>query len=86
MSQLGFQLQVRDLSPTEYFVKRLTEHRRAPAEGDASTLKERIRQAILTGLDCTIIGKNAAGKPETYAQSFQRFYGEPLVPTTRKGK
>jgi len=51
---------------------------------DRETRKERIRDAIARAkLDVAIIGKNPSGKPETYAQIFERFYGEPLY---RKGR
>lgn len=72
-----------------YFAKRLGEHGKRVFTGltDPTITKERIRQAIIDSkVDCTIIGRAPNGKPETYSQSFQRFYGEPLVPTTRKGK
>ena len=45
---------------------------------------ERIRAAILERrLDVAIIGKLASGKPETYQEAFQRFYGEPLIQPRR---
>jgi hypothetical protein len=72
-----------------YFARRLADHGKRIFDGlaDPDTRKQRIRAAILEArMDCTIIGRAPTGKPETYAQSFQRFYGEPLVPTTRKGK
>lgn len=83
MSQLGFQLQVKDLTPTERFIKRLTEHRRPIAQG--ASIQE-IRTAILAGgCDFTIFGRAPNRKPETYAQAFERLFGEPLNPKTRKG-
>lgn len=72
-----------------FFAKRLADHGVRIFEGltDPATRKERIRAAILEArLDCTIIGRAPSGKPETYSQSFGRFYGEPLVPSQRKGK
>jgi hypothetical protein len=71
-----------------YFARRLAEHGRHVFTGlsDPTIRKDRIRQAILDAhMDCTIIGKNAAGKPETYAICFERLFHEPLVPKT-KGK
>jgi hypothetical protein len=48
--------------------------------------RERIRLAILDcALDAVLCGTNqATGKAETYEQAFERFYGEPLKPKTRK--
>lgn len=72
-----------------YFARRLGEHGKHVFTGlsDPTITKDRIRQAILGAhLDCTIIGRAPNGKPETYAQSFERFYGEPLNPKTTKGK
>jgi hypothetical protein len=52
---------------------------------DSAVRKERTRQAIIAGkLDCTIVGRNTAGKAETYAALFERIYGEPLEPTAKK--
>lgn len=77
----------------KWFAKRLTEHGVTILSGapDLATRKERIRSAILgCYLEQTIIGRNQAGKAETYAQSFERLYGEPLTePLTsqqRQGK
>lgn len=84
MSQLGFQLQVNDLGPAELFVKRLNEQRRPIAHG---TSIEQIRAAILAGgVDWAIFGRAPNRKPETYAQAFERLFGEPLVPKPLKGK
>lgn len=72
-----------------YFARRLGEHGKHVFSGlsDPTITKDRIRQAIIDSrLDCTIIGRAPSGKPETYAQSFERFYSEPLVPSQRKGK
>lgn len=43
---------------------------------------QRFREA-LTPYAALVCGRNAAGKPETYAQVFQRIYGEPLIPTPK---
>lgn len=72
-----------------YFARRLSEHGKRIFTGlsDPTITKDRIRAAIIDSrLDCTIIGRAPNGKPETYAQSFERFYSEPLVPSQRKGK
>lgn len=82
MSQLGFPLHARDLSAAELFAKRLTEHRH-PIVGTSVT---DLRAAILAAAcDLTIFGRAPNRKPETYAQAFERHFGEPLVPKT-KGK
>jgi len=69
-----------------YIVKRLRDHGAfIYPVSDAFPLKERIRRSILDSkLDCIVIGRNLGGKVETYAQLFERLYGEPLEPT--KGK
>lgn len=72
-----------------YFARRLGEHGKRCFTGisDPTITKDRIRQAIIDShVDCAIIGRAPNGKPETYAQSFERFYGEPLVPKTPRGK
>ena len=73
-----------------FFVKRLQDHGRRVHEGitDPEERRERIRYAILEGnLDCAIIGRHpSTKKPETYAQAFERFYGEPLTQKPTKGK
>lgn len=88
MSQPEFAFSFKAFNAEEFFARRLHDHRRAIHAGvtDAATRQERIRQAILTGgLDCTIIGRDGKGKPETYGQAFERHFGTPLVPKL-KGK
>lgn len=57
---------------------------------DEATRKERIRRAILAAdLGPNVHGRNAkTGKSETYAETFERVYGEPLNPhqSARKPK
>jgi hypothetical protein len=89
MSQSEIRFTFKDFDAEEFFVKRLRDHRRQIHSGitDPEERRERIRYAILEGgLDCAIIGKSKTGKSETYAQAFERHYGEPLQPTTRKRK
>jgi hypothetical protein len=73
---------------SQLFVKRLHDHgKELGTATDPDDLRERIRYAIIEcGLDAVIFGKTETGKPETYAQAFERFYGEPLEPKQRKGK
>lgn len=49
------------------------------ADGAVFThFRDRVRQVILVNrLECVIVGRHD-GKPESYAQTFQRLYGEPL--------
>jgi hypothetical protein len=48
---------------------------------DAAERKQRFRRAIIDGfIDQAIIGRNLAGKAETYAEIFERIYREPLRP------
>lgn len=64
-----------------YLVGRLKQHGAHVFDGDTTTAtrKERIRAAILEhGLDCTIVGRNKAGKTDTYRACYERLYGEPL--------
>lgn len=90
MSQPGFDIKFRDLSTAEQFVKRFLDHRHPLAlEGcDEAQHREQIRAAhiVATGSDSTIIGRAPDRKPETYAQAFERYYGEPLEPKTYSGK
>lgn len=73
-----------------FIVRRLAEHGKGVFAGvtDPDERRERIRFAIINGgLDVAIIGrKHDTKKPETYAEAFERLYGEPLEPRQRKGK
>lgn len=54
---------------------------------DPEIRKERVRRAIIVGeLDAIILGKRAGGGSETYAQAFERLYGEPLYKPKVKSK
>jgi hypothetical protein len=89
MSQPEFSFSFKAFDVEAHFAKRLADHGKRVFEGatDPQLRKERIRQAIIESrMDCTVIGRNAAGKPETYAQLFERHFGEPLQPIKRKGK
>jgi hypothetical protein len=88
MTQSGFAFAFKEFDAEVLFAKRLADHGKRVFEGttDPALRKARIRQAILdSNMDCTIIRTDAKGKPETYAQLFERHFNEPLVPT-RKGK
>jgi DNA-binding LacI/PurR family transcriptional regulator len=67
-----------------WFARRLEEHGYHVFLGATTReqRRDRIRQAIIDrGCDCVIVGKRpGTGKPETYEQAFQRFYGEQLRP------
>jgi hypothetical protein len=87
MSQYAMDFQSFDAET--YLVRRLKEHGHAIFTGvsDPEIRRERIRTAILdAGLDCTLVGKNLAGKTETYADLFGRIYAEPLHAKQPKGK
>jgi hypothetical protein len=89
MSQFQNAFEFKTFDTEMFFARRLKEHGKRCFEGITwpEVTKERIRAAIIESrVDCVIIGRAPNGKPETYAQSFERFYGEPLIPTTRKGK
>lgn len=78
-----------------WFVARLREHgveiqRSANQAIDGVTTmterRERLRTAILAhGIAGVIVGSNN-GKCESYAQAFERLFGEPLVPKPTRGK
>ena len=47
--------------------------------------RDRVRKVILdNGMACVIVGRHD-NKPESYAQTFQRLYGEPLGKKTPRG-
>lgn len=46
---------------------------------DTNLRKDRAREAIKShGLECVICGRGPDSKPNTYAQAFERLYGEKL--------
>jgi hypothetical protein len=50
---------------------------------DPKIRMERFRRAIIDGGHaCAIAGRSLAGKSETYAQLFERMYGQPLIAIT----
>jgi hypothetical protein len=82
-------LQFKSFGVELFFARRLKEHGKHVFDGltTSDITKDRIRAAIIEArVDCAIVGRAPNGKPETYSQSFARFYGEPLVPSQRKGK
>jgi hypothetical protein len=74
-------LDFHDFDVENWFANRLAEHGKKIFLGSTTfeLRRQRIREAILErGVDYAIIGTKADGKPETYAQAFERFYSEPL--------
>lgn len=73
-----------------FMVKRLGQHGVRVFDGvtDTASRMALVRAAIIGGAkDCAIVGRNpATHKPETYAQLFERVYGEPLYPQAPKRK
>lgn len=64
----------------KFFIRRLKEHGVTVYECVTSpeTTRDNIRRGIVAGqLDATIIGSKD-GKPETYAQLFERVWQQPL--------
>lgn len=64
-----------------FLARRLGEHGARVFLGltDQANRKDRFRAAINEhGLDAVIVGRNLAGKTETYEQLFQRIFNEPL--------
>jgi hypothetical protein len=87
MSQSQNALDFKHLDGEIFLAKRLRDHG-AIFEGTTEPGEriERIRNAISTaGLDQTICGRAPNRRPETYAQFFERLFGEPLQPK-HKGK
>lgn len=69
------------LDAEAFIVKRLKDHGAQIFQGvtDSAERRQRIRKAIIdAGLDRTIVGRNSAGKTETYSQTFERAFHEPL--------
>lgn len=88
MSQPQSAFSFRDFDAEIYLTRRLKDHGALIFEGDttAQARRERFRSAIINhGLDMTIVGRNAAGKCETYAALFERIFHDPLI-AKRKGK
>lgn len=82
MSQPQNSFSFEELDREAWIVKRLGEHG-VQVFGGTTTREmraQRIRNAILdSGLDCTLIGRRGESvKAETYAQIFERHFGEPL--------
>jgi hypothetical protein len=82
-AQRDLQLGFAQLDAERYFAKRLAEHGHHEIFDGLTTSTDRkatIRAAILEAqLECAIIGRNKAGKPESYSDCFARCFGEPLV-------
>lgn len=76
-----------ELDVEMWFVKRLKDHGHTVFLGDTTPeiRRERIRTAILDAqLDTVIIGRAPNGRPERYAESFERFYKQPLIPKSKE--
>lgn len=74
--------ELRHLDHERWLAKRLGEHGAGIFTGltDRDVRRERIRAAIVEhGLEAVIVGRHE-GRPETYAQVFERLYGTPLDP------
>jgi hypothetical protein len=76
------QTQFREIDGELYLARRLEDHGYHVFLGNTTRemRKTRLREAIReTGRDIAIIGRNPrSGKAETYAQAFERLYGEKL--------
>lgn len=50
-------------------------------EPGAGPLKDRLRHVITThGIGCIIAGRAPNGRPENFAEAWERVYGEALIP------
>jgi hypothetical protein len=68
------------LAHEQWLAQRLGEHGAGVFTGltDRDTRRERFRAAILEhGLEAVVVGRHE-GKPQTYAQAFERLFGEAL--------
>lgn len=77
-----------NLGTESWLAMRLGQHGAGVFTGltDPAIRRERVRAAITdNGLQCVIVGANDR-KPENYSQAFERIYGEPLSPPTRKAR
>lgn len=82
MSQGALNFTPKQLSDELWLVGRLRDHIAQIFTGDTDPVirRDRIRRAIVNAeLATVILGKNAAGKAENYAEAFERLYGEPLA-------
>lgn len=63
-----------------WLANRLIQHGIDIYAGDSyPTFADRLGAAIVrNGVQCVIVGRNPDGKPESYAQCFQRIAGKPL--------
>lgn len=87
MTQAALNFSSKQLDAELWFVGRLRDHLAQIFTGDTdpATRRERLRRAIVNAeLESVILGKNAAGKSETYADAFERLYGEPLQPKPQR--
>ncbi len=71
-----------------WLAQRLERHGVAVLAGitTSNDRRERIRTAILEHCLSAVIAGSRARKPETYAQLFERLYGEPLVSNTPQSR
>ena len=81
-------MEFKSLDAELWLVGRLRDHiaQIFTSDTDPNIRKERIRRAIVAAeLQDAILGRHA-GKVENYSQVFERLYGEPLEPKSKKGK
>lgn len=86
MTQAALNFTPKQLADELWFVGRLRDHLAQIFTGDTdpATRRERLRRAIVNAeLESVILGKHA-GKSETYANAFERLYGEPLQPKPQR--
>ncbi len=77
-----------------WLAKRLVQHSALPdpvgifaGVSDPVTRKERVRQAIRRkALGSVIAARGRNGKPVTYAEAFERLYGEPIEISTSSAR
>lgn len=80
MTQAALDLKTDSVDAELWLIGRLRNHvaQIFTAETDPDTRRERLRRAIVNAeLDDIIVGKHD-GKPENYAQVYERIYGVPL--------
>jgi hypothetical protein len=77
-----------NLTAEDWLLERLKDQGADPYAHAAvfGCMRDRLRTAIVNnGFARVIVGRHN-GKPENYAQCFERLYGEPLVPTSHRSK
>lgn len=76
------------LEAQTWLAQRLQEHQcDIYAGGPYGSFAERLAAAIIRdSLQSVVVGRNPQGKPENYAQLFERIFQQPLLPKAQRPK